>query len=334
MKASIIVGSYNHKDYTIECIESCLNLDYTDDYEIIIVDDGSNDGSIEMIDQYAKRYPDKIKYAVMDRNDGVDILFMRSSHVREKGLSMSTGEYILLLDGDDLITKDKLSLQISFLETHKEYIACFTDFDMFWDNGKKQIIRFNYSTIGSSMYWGNGVYMHSSSFVFRREVMKNFIHSVVVDNPATFSILSTGRVYHIPVETFHYRQREGSIIHSFNSLEKKIREVLIFQYLFNSGRLKCACLARWKGSICAVFKNRKGLQEDCYKKYYRVSQNIGRDYLAEMRDYDSLSLSKKISLRMMMLGSKFFWVYYRSLRVIMIAIKKKPLTTIIDVEPK
>ena len=57
MKASIIIGSYNHKDFTRECIDCCLKQDFDGEYEIIVVDDGSDDGSFELIEEYASKYP-------------------------------------------------------------------------------------------------------------------------------------------------------------------------------------------------------------------------------------------------------------------------------------
>ena len=61
MIASIIVVSYNQKEYTAQAIDSCLSQDIQEPYEIIIVDDGSDDGSVEMISDYASKHPDIIK---------------------------------------------------------------------------------------------------------------------------------------------------------------------------------------------------------------------------------------------------------------------------------
>lgn len=318
MKASIIIGTYNHKEYTIQAIEACLAQDYSEEYEIIIVDDGSTDGSIEVIKEYAIKYPNMIKYCVMDRDDGVDILLFRTSHVREKGLAMSSGEYILLLDGDDLITPNKLSLQISFLEQHKEYAACFTDFYYFWDNGYKAYFRCSSEKLNNSFYWGNGSYMPSSCFVFRREVMDNFVHSFVVDNPATFSILKTGKVYHIPEFTFMYRQREKSVFHSFDDFERIVREILVFQALMNVGGYRNATISRYGTIFRKVFEQRKNLCEEKYNKYidYTAKSHNKYKYLLYIRDYDSLSIEKKISMRLMyirIIPIKAFYVLQRKI---------------------
>ena len=74
MKLSIVIVSYNEKEYLPEAIESCLNQDCDFPFEIIIGDDGSDDGSIELIKQYQSCYPDKIRYFVMDRPESKDII--------------------------------------------------------------------------------------------------------------------------------------------------------------------------------------------------------------------------------------------------------------------
>jgi len=296
MKASIIIGSYNHKEVTLECIECCLKQDFDGEYEIIVVDDGSDDSSIELIEEYASKHPQKIKCAVMDRNDGVDIVGFRISHVKEKGVSLSSGEYLLLLDGDDLISENKLSMQIGFLEKHKEYIACFTDFEWFWPDGRKQEQLFPYVSVSNKYYWGN-CYMHISCFVFRREVVKNFIHSCVNDNLATFSVLKTGKIYHLSGVTFFYRQREKSVYHSFDSFEKKLREAFYSQFILSTGGMRFSTLAKYGATIRHIYKNRKQLSEDRFQKYFKYTDELKRDYLYEFRDYDTLSALKKLSIK-------------------------------------
>lgn len=116
VKVSIVIVSYNEKSYLQQAIESCLNEDYEDEFEIIIGDDGSNDGSIDIIQQYATQYPDKIRYFVMDRTDVVDIIpSIRASNVIKTAFSKSDGEYLMVMSADDLIVdKSKIKRQIVF----------------------------------------------------------------------------------------------------------------------------------------------------------------------------------------------------------------------------
>lgn len=98
VKFSIIIPVFNIKQYLIECIESVLNQKY-ENYEIILVDDGSTDGSAELCDNYSKIYK-SIKVIHKD-NGGL-------SDARNTGLANAKGEYIVFIDGDDFIEKNTL----------------------------------------------------------------------------------------------------------------------------------------------------------------------------------------------------------------------------------
>ena len=94
---SIVVPAYNIKDYLGKCIDSILNQTYQR-LEIIIIDDGSTDGTSEVGDKYVSQYPKKIK-CIHTLNSGV-------SNARMKGIKESSGEWIGFVDGDDLIDPD------------------------------------------------------------------------------------------------------------------------------------------------------------------------------------------------------------------------------------
>lgn len=98
MKFSIIIPVYNVYDYLGKCLESVLNQTY-DNYEVIIVNDGTKDNSQEIIKYYCKldnRFKGYIK-----ENGGL-------SDARNFGVKKATGDYIVFLDGDDYISKKLL----------------------------------------------------------------------------------------------------------------------------------------------------------------------------------------------------------------------------------
>lgn len=102
---SIIVPVYNSRKYLSDCVDSILNQSY-DDYELILVDDGSNDGSAELCDLYAQAYASIT--TIHKNNGGV-------SSARNKGIEQAKGRYVLFIDSDDYIDKfflDKLSTHI------------------------------------------------------------------------------------------------------------------------------------------------------------------------------------------------------------------------------
>ena len=93
-KISIIVPVYNVEKYVDKCLKS-LTQQTLQDIEIIIVNDGSLDKSVEIIEKYVKDNPTKIKY-YEKKNGGL-------SSARNYGVEYATGEYIAFLDSDDYV---------------------------------------------------------------------------------------------------------------------------------------------------------------------------------------------------------------------------------------
>ena len=102
-KVSVIVAAYNIEKYIARCLDSILNQTYKN-LEIIVVNDGSSDNTGEIIDKYSER-DTRIK-VIHKENGGV-------SSARNKGIDMSTGDYIGFVDGDDTIEPDMYELLVS-----------------------------------------------------------------------------------------------------------------------------------------------------------------------------------------------------------------------------
>lgn len=101
MLFSLVVPVYNVAQYLPKCVESLLAQDF-EDYEILLVDDGSTDGICPVLcDQYAAQYPQRI-HAIHQKNCGL-------GGARNTGLEAASGEYLFFVDSDDYIEKDSLS---------------------------------------------------------------------------------------------------------------------------------------------------------------------------------------------------------------------------------
>ena len=107
---SIIIPCYNSEYWVRETIESCLNQTYPN-VEIIVVDDGSTDGSVEAI----RRYLPRISLETGPNRGG--------NSARNKGFVLSKGEFIQYLDADDYLAADKIARQVEFLkETNADVV--------------------------------------------------------------------------------------------------------------------------------------------------------------------------------------------------------------------
>ncbi len=108
---SIITPVYNAIKYIDSTIEMVLGQDYTD-WEWIIVEDGSNDGTRQHLQEMmeSEEFDDRIRIILTDDNDH------GAAGARNIGVDAASGKYIAFLDADDVWSHDKLSLQLKFME--------------------------------------------------------------------------------------------------------------------------------------------------------------------------------------------------------------------------
>jgi len=126
-KVSVILTSFNHEKYLREAIDSVLNQTFTD-YELIIWDDASSDGSWEVINSYSDS---RIKAF---RNEATK----RGIYGINKAIfELATGEYIAIHHSDDVWELDKLEKQVAFLDNHCEIGAVFTWAQIIDEHGAK-----------------------------------------------------------------------------------------------------------------------------------------------------------------------------------------------------
>ena len=113
---SVVMAVYNREKYVARAIESILTQTYNN-FEFILVDDGSTDNSASIIKQYANK-DKRIKY-IKQENNG-------QAHARNTGISNSECEYIAAMDDDDISVPERLEKQLKFMENNPELDACTT----------------------------------------------------------------------------------------------------------------------------------------------------------------------------------------------------------------
>ncbi len=120
-KVSVVIAAYNKADLTIRTVESVLNQTYAN-IEVIVVDDGSTDDTKQKLSVYA----DKIKY-IYKENSG-------ACSARNVGIRQASGDYIGLLDCDDIYFPEKIALSVDCLENNPEYGFVHTSMHYIDDN--------------------------------------------------------------------------------------------------------------------------------------------------------------------------------------------------------
>ena len=125
---SIIVPVYQAREYLEKCIKSILGQSFSD-IELILVDDGSNDGSEKICNDFAQK--DKRVKIIRQENQGV-------SSARNTGLDYATGEYIAFVDADDWVESNIFQESMEVIRKSKADILCHGFMKDIWRNGEKE----------------------------------------------------------------------------------------------------------------------------------------------------------------------------------------------------
>jgi len=168
MKLSIIIPVYNVEETLENCVRSILCQRFRD-YQLILVDDGSTDGSSAICDTFTQE--DHRIQVVHKKNGGL-------SSARNKGISKARGEYITFVDSDDRIGEDTLSPLMQLLAIHHEYDILEYPVYIHYGNASKQHRFYPGTNVYTDMndYWLKGkAYEHCYAWnkIYRRSLFND-----------------------------------------------------------------------------------------------------------------------------------------------------------------
>ena len=116
---TVCIRTHNQEQFIAQALDSVLMQITGFEFEIIISDDASSDGTVEILKEYQDAYPDKVRLLLNETNMG-------GPENLKRVIEASNAKYVTCLDGDDFYTDDyKLQKQVDVLEAHPEYAACF-----------------------------------------------------------------------------------------------------------------------------------------------------------------------------------------------------------------
>ncbi|MBP3790095.1 MAG: glycosyltransferase [Prevotella sp.] len=302
---SIIVPVYNVEPYIEQCIESVLRQTYGC-WELLLIDDGSTDGSANICRSYA----DKDKR----------IRFWQNSHAgpakaRNKGIEQAKGEFIYFMDSDDWIEPDTLECMLSNLQKNDADIACCGLF-------------FDYPTRSKAV-----CYTKTDCVLSREEALKYIItgklpsylcilllkRSVVIE-PYTdvpcYEDYATGykwfshaqKVAMIASPKYHYIQREGSILHT-----KRRDEFLLDIYLERHQYIRQHQLMDEAENRANTVRNLLKLSKDYARKPIDLKERIA--FVSKVRDalqqflpvgFAPLGLKRWLRLKLLLSSAKTY----------------------------
>lgn len=227
---SIIVPIYNSECYLAECLDSILAQSYSD-FELILVDDGSTDGSTEICDEYIKK-DSRIKcYRV--ENGGV-------SYARNIGLDKSQGKYVTFVDSDDFVSPDFLLVGVNQMNADEGLDFIQFSIDRFDDGGVYFVEESSDTRQPLIEYVKNSGFLGSAcASLMKNNIIKSqkirFNTSLVLgeDQAFVYEYMSFCRQCAKRSEIkYHYRSNQQSATHSPSpeSLMKSIKFFKTFKY--------------------------------------------------------------------------------------------------------
>ncbi len=184
---SVLMTSYNHEAYLCESIESVLSQSF-DDLELIIIDDGSKDGSPKIIERFAREHP-KVKAIYHSENKGI-------AKTLNEGLETAEGKYIAIASSDDMWLGDKLARQVEILNRNNDLIVWSDayiidehgkDTGLLWSRRYKTSEKKKSGDIFLQLLWGN--FICPQSLMLRKGIADSVRFDPVINYAVDYRFL-------------------------------------------------------------------------------------------------------------------------------------------------
>lgn len=328
-KLSVIIPVYNTEKYIKECINSVINQTFSD-YEIILVDDASTDGSGRICDEYAEKY-DFIK-TIHKEHGG-------PTHTRKAGIREARGKYVSCIDSDDYIEPEmygflmdklvKYNADIAIcnivIETENSRIPSYINFEEGFYNKEKLKQDIYPVMLFSKNKNMPGIHPSLCNKVIRKSIIKNAIMDMTdeiyfgEDGICTYPCMLDAEGVYITYDKFFYIYRQVGAFSSrkYNkSLLKNLPALIsVFDTEFEKrhfdGRTQINCYA----ALQLIFSIRNELlynkNKALHKKVKELREYISRPRFQEVfRAVRQENISRKIKSKMFLLRTKRIYLLY------------------------
>ena len=216
IKVSVIIPVYNVAGYFPRCMQSIAAQTYSD-YEVVLVDDGSTDGSGDLCDKYAAEY--EFVHTVHQSNHGL-------SAARNHGVEVAKGEYICFIDSDDYVSADYIEKLVTAMELYQADMAVIkmrsvSDKDevpITYKDSEKDCRLMDTETAMTEMLYSKLFGVSACAKLYRKELVEKYPYPIGVyyeDLGTTYKIMGEcRRIVFIDSVGYFYVRRKGSIQHS------------------------------------------------------------------------------------------------------------------------
>jgi len=223
MKLSVVMPTYNHGKFISRAVESVLMQETDFEFELLIGEDGSTDGTREIVQRYKELHPKKVRLFL---NDRTNIVYINGHPTGRRNLitllGEATGEYVALLEGDDYwIDPAKLQKQVDFLDQNDDFVLCCHNTRQIFGDDPETIlhVRPDWSDITADVLTVEDqirsvISFHTSSVVFRNGVLElpDFFWTVASADIALFTMLAKfGKIKYLDEVMSVYRKHAGGV---------------------------------------------------------------------------------------------------------------------------
>lgn len=301
MKITVLISVYNHQDFIKECIDSMLQQDYKN-FELIVVNDGSTDKTLEILKTYDD---DRMSIINLPTNCGVGT-------AKNIGLSIAKGKYIAIMDSDDIAFPNRLSTQINFLENNT-HIDILGSRGILIDENKNVISSTNQpkldKDIKARLLLMNGTAILHPTMMIRTEfIRKNHLfyenRKKSEDHVFWNKCILNGAIFHnIQTELIYKRRHTGSTTVSLDkniwNYDKKnpirfellsmfypnlmVREIMDISKLFSNRKLNLMDVVNGISSIEKALLDNKSYFGESKEYINKILQNTVNEFINKIK---------------------------------------------------
>lgn len=324
LKISIIVPVYNVKSYLAECIESVLKQTYRS-FELILVNDGSTDGSDEICNKYVSKYPEHIR-TINIKNSG-------PLCARITGIRAATGDVLVFLDSDDTLSTFALEKIIfCFLNNDcdmvmydagvcEEFLSLpvihpYEKEEIFNSTSKEELYKNIFAGEIPNSVWLKAIKSHIAN-IPDRLFKCNLKHGEDLILSAHF-IMNSKNIVYLNENLYYYRIREGSAVRSFDLKRKEALKIVHAEIekciaLWDLPGLKSLHNTRkvkgWIENLLMLIKNKRSLSADKFEFFLK---DMAEDsyFLTAYSNMDGKKLSKRDRFLAYCLFKRLYFVFH------------------------
>lgn len=230
---SAVMAVYNGEKYLAETIESVLSQDFQD-FEFLIIDDGSEDGSKAILSEYGEK--DSRIRLISRENRGL-------TKSLNEGIAMAGGEFIARMDSDDVCHQDRFSKQVHYLKTHPEVVALGGLVRYINASGTPLFVRklpLNHAEIEQCHFSEWGGFLVHPSVMMRRSALQavggyDESFAKAQDYDLWFRLSTIGKLANLPEVILDYRYHPGAITQGSQPEQNSCRARILERELKRQG---------------------------------------------------------------------------------------------------